>query len=65
MCKHVQGADWQMLTVVMLKALSQERLPALQDMFDSRAGAKNLDTYVSSIGYSMEELWSFLDLLLE
>ena len=54
-----------MLTVVMLKALSQERLPALQDTFDSRAGVKALDTYVSSLGYSMEELWSLLDLMLE
>ncbi len=54
-----------MLTMVMLKALSQEQLPALQDIFDSRAGAKTLDIYVSSIGFSMEELWSLLDLLLE
>lgn len=54
-----------MLTMVMLKALSQDQLPALQDSFDSRAGAKTLDAYVSSIGFSMEELWSLLDLLLE
>lgn len=62
---HMQGGDWHMLTVVLLKALSLEQLPALQEMFDSRAGAKNLCKYMTEVGYSIEEFWSLLDLLVE
>ena len=62
---HMQGGDWHMLTVVLLKALSLEQLPALQEMFDSRAGAQNLSRYMTGIGYSIEEFWSLLDLLVE
>lgn len=64
-CLFMQNGDWQMLTLVLLKALSLQQLPALQEMFDSRVGAQNLSACLAGIGYSIEEFWTLLDLFVE
>lgn len=54
-----------MLTLVLLKALSLQQLPALKEMFDGRRGAQNMHSCLAGLGYMHEELWSLLDLLME
>ena len=54
-----------MLTLVLLKALSLQQLPALQEMFDGRRGAQNMGSCLAGLGYVHEDLWSLLDLVME
>ena len=54
-----------MLTLVLLKALSLQQLPALQEMFDGRRGAQNMSSCLAGLGYVHEDLWSLLDLVME
>lgn len=59
----VQDGDWQMLTAVLLQALSLHQLPALQEMFDSTAGAKNVNTLLSKTGHTIEEFQTLFDVI--
>lgn len=59
----VQDGDWQMLTAVLLHALSLHQLPALQEMFDSTAGAKNVNALLSNTDHTIEEFQRLLDLI--
>ena len=52
-----------MLTAVLLQALSLHQLPALQEMFDSTAGAKNVDTLLSNTGHTIEEFQTLFDVI--
>ena len=52
-----------MLTAVLLQALSLHQLPALQEMFDSTAGAKNVNALLSNTGHTIEEFQTLLDLI--
>ena len=54
-----------MLTLVLLKALSLQQLPALQEMFDGRTGAQNMGSCLAGLGYVQEDLWFLLDLIME
>jgi hypothetical protein len=52
-----------MLTAALLQALSFHQLPALQEIFESPAGARNVNLLLAKTGYTMEELQALVDLI--
>jgi hypothetical protein len=60
----LQDEDWQMLTLALLRALSAQRLPALQEQFEGRKGIVNLASFVERIGFTVEELDALSEVLL-
>lgn len=55
-----QAAEWQLLTLVLLKALSLHRVPALQEHLDGRTGLMHLQHEACRLGSSVEEVAELL-----
>ena len=51
------------MLVLLLKALSLERLPALRPAFESRAGIERLGRLLASLSFTVEEFYAVLELL--
>lgn len=60
-----QAAEWQLLTLVLLKALSLHRVPQLQDCLDGREGLMRLQHEACRLGSSVEELGELLLVICE
>lgn len=59
----LQAAQWQVVAIVLLKALSFERLPSLKPAFESRQGITLLHKTLSDLKFTIEELYCVLELL--
>lgn len=57
--------QWQVLVVVLLKALSMERLPSLRPSFETREGIQRLGQTLAASSFTIEELYAVLELLLD
>ncbi len=53
----------QVVLLVLLKALSLERVPALRPAFESREGIARLNKVLTSHAFTVEEFYAVLDLL--
>ncbi|CAL8463766.1 g3300 [Coccomyxa elongata] len=56
--------EWQLVTLTLLRALSIERLPALQEQFDSRSGVRAFNALLAELGCTVEEFDALLEVLL-
>lgn len=56
-------AQWQVLAVLLLKALSLERCPALRPAFESREGIARLGRLLASLTFTSEEFYAALEVL--
>lgn len=61
----VQDSHWQVLVLVLLKALSLHRIPSLQDTLESRQGLLSLDRLLKSQEFSSEMFDALLEVLTE
>ena len=61
----VQDVHWQILMLVLLKALSLQRLPALQATFESRQGLGALDKLLLAQDFTSEMFDALLEVLME
>jgi hypothetical protein len=57
--------QWQLALVVLLKALSMERLPALRPAFESRVGVARWNAELTAARFTVEEFAAVLELLLD
>jgi len=60
----MQEREWRLMTLALLRVLSIERLPALQEHFDGRVGALRVSSMLSDAGCSPEEFDALLEVLL-
>lgn len=60
-----KALEWQLLTLVLLKALSLHRVPALQQHLDGRAGLMHLQHEACRLGSSVEEVGELMMLVME
>ncbi|BDA48341.1 probable RNA polymerase II subunit B1 CTD phosphatase RPAP at C-terminar half [Coccomyxa sp. Obi] len=56
--------EWQLVTLTLLRALSIERLPTLQEQFDSRGSVRALNALLAESGCTVEEFDALLEVLL-
>lgn len=56
-------AQWQVVAVLLLKALSLERCPGLRPAFESRDGIARLGRLLASLSFTSEEFYAALELL--
>lgn len=61
----LQDTQWQIVVLVLMKALSLHRIPALQDILESRHGLAALDKLLKSQEFSSEMFDALLEVLLE
>jgi hypothetical protein len=59
-----QDHEWQLLTLALLKALSLQRLPALQPSFEGRVSVQGINNYLRRLQFSLEEFEALLEALL-
>jgi len=59
------AVQWQSVVIVMLKALSMERLPSLRPTFETREGIQRLGQALGANAMTLEEFYAILELLLE
>eukprot|EP00887_Chlorella_sp_A99_P003333 scaffold26.g3333.t1 len=59
----LKGPQWQVAVVVLLKALSLERVPSLREAFESRDGLCRLSQLLGSLSFTMDEFYAVLELL--
>jgi hypothetical protein len=57
--------QWQVVVVLLLKALSMERLPALRESFETREGVRRLGAALGELAFTAEEFYAALELLCE
>ena len=57
------ASQWQLVTVVFMKALSLTRVPALRSAFDTRAGIHRISRLLGSLAFTIEEFYAVLELL--
>lgn len=60
----MQEREWLLVTLALLRVLSIERLPALQEHFDGRAGSLHVSSMLADAGCSPEEFDALLEVLL-
>ncbi|DBA66827.1 TPA: hypothetical protein ACH3X2_001963 [Trebouxia sp. C0005] len=61
----IKDTQWQIVVLVLMKALSLHRIPALQDILESRHGLAALDKLLKSQEFSSEMFDALLEVLLE
>ncbi|KAL0032891.1 hypothetical protein WJX77_005051 [Trebouxia sp. C0004] len=61
----IKDTQWQVVVLVLMKALSLHRIPALQDTLESRHGLAALDKLLKSQEFSSEMFDALLEVLLE
>ena len=65
MCNVMQDTQWQVVVLVLMKALSLHRIPALQEALESRHCLAALDKLLKSQEFSTEMFDALLEVLLE
>ena len=60
----MQDHEWQLVILVLLKALSMERLPALKPSLEGRAGVQNITSFLSRFSYTLEEFDALLETIM-
>lgn len=58
-----QVSQWQVVVILLLKALSLERCPALRPSFETRDGITRLNRLLGSLSFTSEEFYAALELL--
>ena len=61
----VQDSHWQVVLLVLLKALSFERIASLQDSFDSRQGRVALNGLLTAQEFTNEMFEALLEVLMD
>lgn len=61
----IKDSHWQVLVLVLLKALSLHRIPSLQDTLESRHGLLSMDRLLKSQEFSSEMFDALLEVLVE
>ena len=56
-------SQWQVVVVLLLKALSLERCPALRPSFETRDGIARLNRLLGTLSFTSEEFHAALELL--
>lgn len=56
-------AQWQVVALLLLKALSLERCPGLREAFESREGIARVGRLLASLAFTSEEFYAVLELL--
>lgn len=59
-----QAAQWQLVALILLKALSVEHAPALRAAFETREGVQRLGKALAGLSFTIEEFYACLELLL-
>ena len=59
----LQAPQWQVLVVLLLKALSLERCPPLRPHFETREGISRLGRLLAGLSFTSEEFYAALELL--
>ena len=57
------AAQWQVVAVLLLKALSLERCPPLRPCFETREGIGRLGRLLATLRFTIEEFYAALELL--
>jgi hypothetical protein len=60
---ELQSAQWQVMIICLLKALSLERVPLLRPAFESRDGVARLNRTLGEHKFTIEEFYCVLELL--
>jgi hypothetical protein len=55
--------QWQLVALILLKALSLERLPALRPAFETNQGIKRLNKALVGVCFTIEEYYAVLELM--
>jgi hypothetical protein len=58
-----RAAQWQIVALAMLKALSLERAPTLRALFETREGAARVGQVLAAAAFTVEEFYAILELL--
>lgn len=61
----VQDPHWQILVLVLMKALSLQRMSGLQDTFESRNGLAALTSLLQAQDFTSEMFDALLEVLME
>lgn len=61
----MQDAHWQVLVLLLMKGLSLQRLPSLQDSFCSRHGLVALNKLLTAQEFTSEMFDALLEVLME
>ena len=59
----VQVGQWQVVVILLLKALSLERCPPLRQAYETREGIGRLNRLLGSLSFTSEEFYAALELL--
>lgn len=59
----LKAPQWQVVAVLLLKALSLERCPPLREAFETREGITRLGRLLASLAFTSEEFYAALELL--
>jgi hypothetical protein len=59
----LQATQWQLVAIILLKALSLERAPALREAFETREGIHRLNKALAGLSFTVEEFCAVLELL--
>lgn len=58
-----QATQWQVVALLLLKALSLERCPSLRPAFETRDGIARLNQLLGRLAFTGEEYYAALELL--
>lgn len=58
-----QTGQWQLLLIILLKALSMQRAPFLRPAFESREGISRLNAALANRLFTIEEFYAVLELV--
>lgn len=59
----LQSTQWQVVALLLLKALSLERCPPLRPAFETRDGIGRLNQLLGRLAFTSEEFYAALELL--
>ena len=59
----VQVGQWQVVVILLLKALSLERCPPLRQAYETREGIGRLNRLLGSLSFTSEEFYAALELI--
>jgi hypothetical protein len=59
----LQPTQWQVVSLLLLKALSLERCPALRPAFETRQGIERLGRLLGTLSFTIDEFYAQLELL--
>lgn len=59
-----QDADWQLVTLALLRGLAEVRVPALREAFQGRLALGVLAAYLGTLGTSPDELWALMEVVM-